>query len=203
MAAQRQAARGRWENTEGPPEPMSSRGPQAWPPVPVLSPPGIRLLWCWFPKLLAFGTASLSPPPADSFQELRPRRHWPLSRCRQSACKAFRASHCLSDTELRTQSSCNGAVTAIGRQEAQGGAAHRQVRPGEKMRVTGPWVAPGWGGEGQDRESVHSSSKQLSKAHLWESLWAWPCARYCGSTKTRSHGPCLPGTSILWAPAGH
>lgn len=103
MAAQRQAARGRWENTEGPPEPMSSRGPQAWPLVPVLSPPGIRRLCCWFPKLLAFGTASLSPPPADSFQELRPRCHWALSRCRQSACKAFRASHCLSDRAEDTE----------------------------------------------------------------------------------------------------
>lgn len=185
--------------------PWAAGAPWTWPLILGPPPPGIRWRYqasprCCFPKLLVFGTAPLSPPPTQLPEAKARIRLAPLQ-------MLARVPGSLSEPHIVFEMYPCGrralaiwAITAFwppltleplvgcGRQEAQGRAAHCQVRPGERVRVSGPWAGSCLG---PDSESVHSPPRQFSNTRPRASVWGW------GSIKARGCGPCLPGASIL------
>lgn len=127
-------------------------------------------------QAVCFLAQPLSLHPQHGFQKLRSRCRWLLSRC-WPGCLEVSLSHtlCLRCIHVDTELLQSGQIRAFwpllileplagcGQQEAQGRAIYSQVRPGEKVRVSGPWAGPCLG---QDSESVHSSRIQTHRLAL-------------------------------------
>lgn len=160
---------------------MSCRDPQAWPPVPVQAS-----LCCWFPKLLAFDTASLSPlPGAKSQASLAPLQMQP--KCLPGFLSlTLSFTHRAGDTGLLQWGNHSFLAPAdsgdTGWVWQAGSPGWGCPLPGQAWGEEGGLRALGWplAGVGRARTArVVRGSRQLSNTYIWESLWAWPCARDC------------------------